>query len=96
LRRELKTIEAMIKIYCRDHHGRGNICNECEVLCQYAASRLSNCYFGIYKPVCSRCTLHCYRQEMRGRVRQVMQYSGTRMIIVHPLLTIRHFIDAIG
>jgi hypothetical protein len=31
---------------------------------------------------------------MRDQIKQVMRYAGPRMLFRHPILTIRHFIDA--
>ena len=35
---------------------------------------------------------HCYKPEMRERIRQVMRYSGPRMITKHPVAAIRHLL----
>ena len=46
LAREQRTIDAMIAIYCRDHHGRRRgRCAECEELRSYAEQRLIHCPF---------------------------------------------------
>ena len=51
--REWKTIQAMIRIYCRNLHGkRGALCEECEELRLYAERRLEKCPFADEKPTC--------------------------------------------
>ncbi len=90
---ELKTIAAMIAIYCRAHHGaRSEPCAECAELLDYAASRVAKCPFGVDKPVCNQCEVHCYAPEKRARVQEVMRYAGPRMPTRHPVLAIRHLI----
>ncbi len=92
--REWKTIQAMIRIYCRRLHGkRGALCEECEELRVYAERRLEKCPFSDEKPTCVKCPVHCYEAGMRERVRQVMRYSGPRMLLRHPILAIRHLRD---
>ena len=92
--RESDTLTAMIRIYCEDHHGReGALCEKCRTLREYAANRVEHCVFGDQKPVCSKCPVHCYHPEMRERIREVMRYSGPRMMLRHPVLTMGHLLD---
>jgi hypothetical protein len=56
----------------------------------YAQERIARCPFGDGKPVCNKCTVHCYNPEMRARVQTVMRYAGPRMFWHHPILAIRH------
>lgn len=91
---ELKTIAAMVGMYCRAHHGteRGQLCQECGELHEYARRRLERCIFGEDKPTCANCTVHCYKAVMRDRVREVMRWAGPRVLWRHPILTVRHYI----
>lgn len=92
--REQRTIEAMIRIYCRGHHGHGEApCAECASLRDYARQRLSICPFQEEKPACNNCAVHCYSSAMRERVKSVMRYAGPRMLWRHPLLSIYHLLD---
>jgi hypothetical protein len=93
LLRELRTIEAMTAIYCRDHHASGPPCPDCRALIDYAAKRLALCTYGEDKPVCAKCQIHCYGRVMRERVREVMRYAGPRMIWSHPWLALTHVLD---
>jgi len=96
LARELKTIRAMARIYCRKHHGTAagdGLCVECEALLHYATRRLDRCVFGDDKPTCVNCTVHCYSESMREDVRAVMRYAGPRMVWRHPVLAIAHLRD---
>jgi hypothetical protein len=89
---ERDTVRAMIRIYCRDNHQSDQLCDPCAGLQNYSEARLAKCPFGIEKPTCQNCPVHCYEPLMREQIREVMRYAGPRMIWHHPLLTIRHVI----
>ncbi len=95
--RELKTIDAMARMYCRGHgHGSGELlCAECAALFEYATRRLERCVFGDAKPTCANCTVHCYSAEMREQVRVMMKWSGPRMLLRHPILGLLHKLDGL-
>ena len=94
LRREKKTLEAMIRIFCRRNHAqRGGLCPSCGDLLDYAVARLDHCPFGQSKPVCAQCPVHCYKPAMRDQIRRVMRSAGPWMLVNHPFLTIRHYLD---
>ena len=94
LTREWQTVAAMLSIYCRDRHAtRATLCPECQELLNYAALRLERCRFGLEKPVCAKCPVHCYQRAPREQVRTVMRYAGPRMLWRHPILSIRHWLD---
>ncbi len=92
IEREQQTVEQMIRIYCRHREGNRELCADCTALLNYARKRLENCRFGEDKSSCRKCTVHCYRPDMKERIRAVMRYSGPRMIFYHPLAAIRHII----
>jgi len=92
--REKKTIEVMIRMYCDRHHeGEAYLCDECSKLLDYARKRLQNCPFKEDKPTCAHCTIHCYKHDMRQKIREIMRFSGPRMIYSHPVLAFYHLID---
>lgn len=94
LNRERRTIYLMIEMYCRgQHRSPDGLCHECKQLSAYAMQRLDKCPYQERKPTCAQCPIHCYKPEMRERVRRVMRYSGPRMLLAHPLLTLRHYAD---
>lgn len=90
IEREQTTVEQMIRIYCRHKEGNRELCPDCLMLLEYALQRLSKCPFGENKTSCRKCTVHCYRPDMKDRIRTVMRYSGPRMILFHPIAAIRH------
>ena len=98
IRREKRTIAAMLDVYCRGHHGtkdrRGDgLCADCADLQRYAHQRLDNCVFGELKLPCNDCTSDCYSGTMRPRVIAVMRYAGSRMTFRYPLLGLLHMLD---
>ena len=93
--REFRMIAAMLRMYCRSHHGPKDkaLCPQCIDLHDYARRRLERCVFGETKPTCANCTVHCYKPSMRERIRQVMRWAGPRMLWRHPVLAVRHMLD---
>lgn len=69
------------------------LCPQCQALLDYAHRRLEHCKFGEDKPSCTRCPVHCYKPAMREQIRQVMRYSGPRMLLHDPIMAIRHLWD---
>ncbi len=94
--RENKTVQAMIHIYCRGQHGAGDeLCPECSELLDYTRERLARCPFQEGKTTCANCAIHCYKHDMRERIRVVMRYAGPRMLYRHPILALLHLLDGL-
>ncbi len=95
LQQEFQTITAMVKIYCKAHcdaKGKIDECEQCSSLLKYAETRLDRCPYGQQKPTCNKCPVHCYKPELKAKVREVMKYAGPRMLLVHPVIAIRHLL----
>lgn len=80
----------MISLYCRGKEGNRALCASCRELLAYAEHRLDRCRYGEHKPSCRKCPIHCYRPDMRRLMRDVMRYAGSRMLLQHPLIALRH------
>lgn len=100
--KELKIVLLMIQMYCKKKHKNKNslksiscLCTECRELSEYVSARISKCPFIETKTFCSVCKIHCYKQDMREKIRNVMIFSGKRMITRHPVLAVRHLIETI-
>lgn len=92
--REKEMVSQMITLYCnKKHHTNGLLCPECLELANYAAQRSEKCPFMKSKTFCSNCKVHCYKPQMREKIRDVMRFSGPRMIFHHPAAVIRHIIE---
>ena len=93
---EKEVVAEMIALYCRkNHHSpKGSLCAECSALRDYAFYRSDVCPFMETKTFCSNCKVHCYKNDMREKIRAVMRFSGPRMIFHHPIMAIRHVIES--
>ena len=92
--REKETVSLMIRLYCRKKHGGKELCPACAELDAYARLRSDKCPFMETKTFCSNCKVHCYKKDMREKIREVMRFSGPRMIFHHPIMAIRHVIES--
>ena len=98
-KKEQYVVTEMIALYCRKNHKnldkQNSLCPECEELATYAAARSEHCPRMEEKTFCVNCKIHCYKPEMRERIRVVMRFSGPRMLLYHPILAIWHLITTI-
>ncbi len=90
IEKEKRIIGMMIRLYCRRKEGNRELCPDCAALLDYACARLSRCPFGEAKKSCRHCPIHCYSPAMRERIKAVMRFAGPRMILYHPIETLRH------
>ncbi len=93
LRREERTLQAMVALYCRGNHGTRGVCDQCSELLEYARKRVQHCPYQGDKPTCAKCPIHCYRADRREQVRFVMRYAGPRMSWRHPIFALFHLLD---
>lgn len=94
IEREKQVVGQMIAIYCRHHHKPtdNSLCPGCAMLSEYAVKRLSLCPKGNRKGSCRKCQIHCYAPSFKARIREVMRWSGPRMLYMHPVSAIRHLL----
>ena len=93
---EKAMVSLMIKLYCNRKHGtKKELCAECAELESYARSRSDRCPFMENKTFCSNCRVHCYKPEMREKIRAVMCYSGPRIMLRHPLVGSLHAFETL-
>lgn len=92
---EQQVIQEMIYLYCKKKHGhKETLCRECQELLDYANQRIEKCPKMEMKTFCSNCNIHCYKKDMREKVKAVMRYSGPRMLIVRPIMVLKHIKDS--
>ncbi|HOK09946.1 MAG TPA: nitrous oxide-stimulated promoter family protein [Candidatus Hydrogenedens sp.] len=84
---EKKTIESMIRIYCKYNH-KDDICDTCRELLEYAYKQLEKCPLMPDKPTCKNCHIHCYDKRHKEKIKVVMQFSGPKMFLYHPILSL--------
>lgn len=91
--REKHTIAFMIQLYCRHRLHQAEPSEEYRSLIDYCHHRLDHCRWQDEKPACKRCPCHCYAPAQRERVRQIMRWTGPRMILYAPLEVLRHLLN---
>ncbi len=96
--KEKQVVDLMIQIYCKKKHPgvqkKDGCCEECDKLRSYAGLRVDKCPFMETKTFCSNCRVHCYKPEMREKIREVMRFSGPRMMMYHPVMAVHHVISS--
>lgn len=93
--KEIEVVTLMIEKYCHGVHKvkRGELCKECSELLEYVKYRRSLCPWKENKPFCSNCKIHCYKKDMQARIKEVMRYSGPRMLLDYPFIAISHLVE---
>lgn len=56
------------------------LCEDCHKLLIHAFIKRSHCPMDP-KPMCKHCPNHCYHPTYRAQIREVMQYSGKKMLL---------------
>ena len=87
-KREQNMVNQMIRLYCKKNHkdqSADGLCEECKALLEYSKKRSERCPFMETKTFCNNCTVHCYSPEMKEKIRNVMRFSGPRILIYHPV-----------
>ena len=94
---EWRTVFFMIQLYCKGRHKNHlalknpeKLCEECKSLARYVRERVEKCPFMETKTFCSACRVRCYKAEMRQKIREVMRFSGPRMLFYNPGLAVKH------
>ena len=90
IQKEKDVVELMIRIYCKGHKHSGLPCQSCRELIDYVNQRIERCPFMETKTYCNNCKVHCYKADMRSKIKEVMRYSGPRILFSHPLMVIDH------
>ena len=87
--KEKELLTRMISIYEKGHQ------QDLSELKEYAFKRIDCCPRKEEKTFCSSCPIHCYQKKYRDQIKEVMKYSGKRMLFKHPFITIKHLINTI-
>ena len=91
IEKEKKVVELMIRIYCKKKESNTSLCEDCKALLNYAIARLDHCPFEEHKSSCKECVIHCYKPDIRIKMKQVMRFSGPRMLLYHPIEFLKHY-----
>ena len=82
-------------IYCKHHHkdvpktkfeskrylpeGGPELCEDCSKLLGYSLGKRTICPMDP-KPTCRKCPNHCYKDDYREKMQEVMKFSGPHLI----------------
>jgi hypothetical protein len=90
--KDIRVLTTFIGTYCRGKHGsrKGELCGECSGLLDYAKQRRAKCPLDP-KPDCKHCPIHCYAKAQRAKIREVMAYSGRRLLLRGRLDLLWHY-----
>ncbi len=94
--KDLRVLAVFTEFYCRSLHAgekeplkdcgladgafrKIRLCTECREFLSYAVNRRIRCPLDP-KPSCKHCHIHCYRPGHREKVREIMRFSGKRLI----------------
>lgn len=95
LQRDLRLLADFINIYCKHRHidapkapvdlknfdvNMPSLCPTCTKLLAHALVKRSTCPLDP-KPACKHCPQHCYHPTYREQIREVMKYSGSRLVL---------------
>ena len=93
IEREKQTVRKMIELYCRHRLKADTMPEQYQHLADFACRRLDHCRYGENKTACKDCPTHCYPPTEREQIREVMRWTGPRMILYSPIAAIRHLFN---
>ena len=105
-KKDIRLIGKFVEVYCAGRHGSQDrlpfalpadlgtrqLCPECARFMAYAVARRIKCPLEAEKPSCKHCRIHCYAREQRGKVREIMAYSGRKLIMRGRLDYLWHYL----
>ena len=56
------------------------LCRDCAQLLEHGIKKRALCPL-TPKPACKNCHIHCYTPEYRRQIREIMAYSGRKMVL---------------
>jgi hypothetical protein len=94
-KKDIRLIGKFVEVYCagKQHAaehtqvvlpaglGERSLCPECAAFLQYAVRKRLNCPLEAEKPTCKHCRIHCYDKTHREKVREIMSYSGRKLMM---------------
>lgn len=104
-KKDIRLIGKFVEVYCAGRHGgrprqsfllpddlgERRLCPECSVFMTYAIAKRIKCPLEAEKPSCKHCRIHCYGKAEREKVREIMAYSGRRLMLRGRLDYVWHY-----
>ena len=93
IEREKRTVERMIRLYCRRKEHNAELCEACRSLLSYACRRLETCRYGPLKRLLQTVHGSLLRSGTAGKDSGRDALCRTpRMLLYHPLEALRHLL----
>jgi hypothetical protein len=104
-KKDIRLIGKFVEVYCKGRHGmvdrasfslpaglgERSLCPECSTFMGYAVARRIKCPLEAEKPSCKHCRTHCYNKANLEKVKEIMAYSGMRLMMRGRLDYIWHY-----
>jgi len=107
-KKDLKVLLSFVHVFCSMRHENREetdlpadlahmfrkgltLCPDCRALIAYALDKRRKCPLDP-KPSCKHCRIHCYNKEYRARIREIMAFSGRKMIMRGRLDYLWHYL----
>ncbi len=104
-KKDIRLIGKFVEVYCNGKHGdisrspfllpedlgQRRVCSDCATFMKYAVSKRVKCPLEAEKPSCKHCRIHCYSKEQREKVREIMSYSGRKLMMCGRLDYVWHY-----
>jgi len=89
---KIQNLEFMLKLYCKKFHNTHILCKECNEIINYAIIKLEKCPFRGTIHTCKTCHIHCFTDNYRKKITEIMRFAGPQMIRHKPFSAIFHLI----
>jgi hypothetical protein len=104
-KKDITLIGKFVEVYCNGKHcgaeltpfdlpaglGKRTLCPECASFLGYAITRRLKCPLEAEKPTCKHCRTHCYAKPQLAKVKEIMAYSGRKLMMRGRLDYIWHY-----
>lgn len=104
-KKDIRLIGKFVEVYCAGRHGgverssftlpaglgERRLCPECSAFMEYAVAKRMKCPLEEEKPSCKHCRIHCYAKAQREKVREIMAYSGRKLMLRGRLDYVWHY-----
>lgn len=97
--KEKEIIRKTFGVYCQSHHKTADgktLCPKCTALLATVMLKIQRCPYGITKPICERCDRPCFGAKPTEEFRAIMSGSQKRMLLKHPVMTLKHKLKSMG
>lgn len=96
--KEKETIRKTFGVYCRANHNTegDKLCPKCTALLTTVFTKIARCPYGMSKPICEKCETPCFGEAATKSFLEVMQSSQRKMLLSHPIMTVKHKLQGLG